>query len=103
MMIARWQIDAKFGHKPEVMRLAKKWMEEIGSKIGWTAERTRILSGSVGACESTVISEIQIKDLAELNDAWNKLATIDAHAKWSKELEPYIVSGTNRWEIFRVV
>ena len=34
---------------------------------------------------------------------WDKLATIDAHKQWSKNLEPYVVSGTSRWEIFRVI
>lgn len=39
----------------------------------------------------------------ELNAAWNKLGTIAAHKQWSKETEPYIVSGTPRWEVRRVV
>ena len=31
------------------------------------------------------------------------LATIEAHKQWSKNLEPYIVSGTPRWEVFRIL
>ncbi len=103
MMIARWQIDARFGHKQDAIGLLKQWHEDIGTEIGWTADKIRILTGSVGALESTIQTEVQIDDLAELNDAWAKMATIDRHADWSKKLEPYIVSGTMRWEIFRVV
>lgn len=103
MMIARWSIDAKFGHKPEVINQMKKWMSEIGSQVGWTADRVRLLNGSIGALESTIQTEIHIKDLTELNTAWDKLATIDMHKDWSRELEPHIVSGTQRWEIFRIV
>jgi len=44
-----------------------------------------------------------VSDLAALNASWDKLATIDAHKEWSKSLEPYVVSGTSRWEIFRVL
>ena len=44
-----------------------------------------------------------IKDLTELNQVWDKLATIPAHKQWSKDLEPHIVSGTSRWEIYRVL
>ena len=44
-----------------------------------------------------------IKDLTELNAAWEKLATLDGHKQWGKELEPFVVSGTNRWEIYRVI
>jgi hypothetical protein len=103
MMIARWSIEARFGHKADVTDRMERWMKDIGSKIGWDANNARLLTGSVGALESTVQSEIQIKDLAELNAAWDKLATIEEHKQWSKEMEPYIVSGTPRWEIFRVL
>lgn len=103
MMIARWQIDARFGHKEEVTRSMKNWMEQFGTQIGWTADKVRLLTGSVGAPESRIISELQIKDLAELNAAWEKLGTLDGHAQWSKDLEPHIVSGSTKWEIFRVL
>lgn len=102
-MIARWSIDARFGYKAQVVEAMQKWMMDIGSQIGWTKEKTSLLTGSIGAGEATVQSEIRIKDLAELNAAWDKLGTIEAHRQWSKELEPYVVSGSPRWEIFRVV
>ncbi len=101
MMIARWSIDAKFGYKPVVIELMQRWLKEIGSQIGWNEANTRLFTGSVGARESTVQSEIRIKDLAELNAAWEKLGAIEAHKAWSQELEPYSVSGTPRWEIYR--
>ncbi len=103
MMIARWQIEARFGHKQTVIDSLKKWTAEIGSQIGWTEDKVRILSGSIGALESTVQTEVLVADLAELNAAWNKLGAIEAHKEWSKGLEPYIVSGTPRWEILRIV
>ncbi|MCK2096007.1 hypothetical protein [Thauera aromatica] len=48
-------------------------------------------------------AEILIRDLAELNAAWDKLATLDAHKQWSQDLEPFVVSGSPRWEVLRVV
>ena len=57
------------------------------------------MTGSIGALESTVLTEILVQDLAELNAAWNKLGKIEAHKEWGMELEPHIVSGTPRWEI----
>lgn len=103
MIIARWSIEAKFGHKPEVIAQMKRWMAEIGAQIGWTSDKVRLLNGSVGALESTIQTEIQLNDLAELSASWDKLAKIDSHKDWSKELEPHVVSGTQRWEIFRVL
>ncbi len=103
MMIARWHIEARFGHKRTDIDLLKRWDEEIGSQIGWTEDNFRIITGSIGALESTIESEIKIADLAELDDSFEKLGAIEAHKAWSKELEPYIVSGTTHWQIFRVV
>lgn len=103
MIVARWSIDARFGHKQSVIDSMNTWMTEVGSQIGWTKEHTRLLTGSVGTLESTVQTEVVLKDLAELGAAWDKLATIEAHKRWSKEIEPYVVSGTPRWEVLRVL
>jgi hypothetical protein len=62
-----------------------------------------LLTGSIGALEATIQSEHLVQDLGELNRAWDKLATIAAHKQWSKDLEPHVVSGTSRWEIYRVL
>ncbi|HEU0200427.1 MAG TPA: hypothetical protein VFR86_08330 [Burkholderiaceae bacterium] len=103
MMIARWHIDARFGHKQAVIDAMNKWAKEIAPQIGWSADKLRMCTGSIGARESTVESEVVIQDLKELDTAWSKLATIEAHKRWSKDLEPYVVSGTPRWEVFRVL
>lgn len=100
MLIARWQIDARFGHRQQVIDRLQYWAREIAPKAGLT--HGRILTGSVGALEATVIHEWEVADLGALGSAWDRLATIDAHAAWGKELEAVVVSGTARWEIFRV-
>lgn len=103
MMIARWSIEAKFGHKPEVIAEMQRWLRDIGSQVGWTPQRVRLLTGSIGVKESTIQSEIEIADLAELDAAWSKLGALPDHAAWSKALEPHVVSGTQRWEILRTI
>jgi hypothetical protein len=34
---------------------------------------------------------------------WEDMSTMEAHQQFGKDLEPIIVSGSNRWEVFRVV
>ena len=103
MLIARWQIDARFGHKQEVIESLKRWTNDIGAQIGWTDDKVRITTGSIGAREATVYSEISVANMAELDASFEKLGSIDAHAAWSRELEAHVVSGTSRWEILRVL
>ncbi len=101
MLIARWQIDARFGHKQKVIDALQLWSREIAPQAG--LRKGRILSGSIGALEATVEHNWEVESLAELEGAWAKLATIAAHGQWSKELEPAVVSGTAKWSVFRVV
>jgi hypothetical protein len=101
--IARWHIDARFGHKQTVIDAVKKWSKEIASQIGWTADNLRIATGSIGALESTVEMDVVVRDLASLSASWEKLGAIPAHNEWSKQREPHIVSGTPRWGIFRII
>jgi hypothetical protein len=103
MMIARWQIDARFGHKQKLIEMLRKWAAEIAPQIGWSGERARLLTGSIGAREATVVHEWPIETLADLDRAWAALGKIEAHAAWGKELEPYVVSGSSRWEVYRVL
>jgi len=103
MIIARWRIDAKFGHKNDVIKSLKSWNDKYGAKLGWTPENTRMMTGSVGAAESTIITEVRLDDLSQLDRAWEKLAGMEGHAEWSRKLEPHVVSGTNQWEVYRVI
>ncbi|SFN73884.1 hypothetical protein SAMN03159463_00451 [Mesorhizobium sp. NFR06] len=103
MFSARWQIDAKFGHKQTALELLKKWEREIGSQVGLADLKFQIMTGSIGAREATIESHHQVESLAQLEEFFAKIAKIEAHAKWGKELEPYVVSGTSLWQIFRIV
>lgn len=103
MIIARWHIDARFGHKQNVLDALKTWSRDIAGQIGWTKDKIRIATGSIGALESTIELDVLVQNLAELDASWNKLGSIPSHKEWSKQIEPFIVSGTPRWEVFRIV
>ncbi|WP_296745501.1 hypothetical protein [Mesorhizobium sp.] len=103
MFSARWQIDAKFGHKQTVLDMMRQWERDIGAQVGLANFKFQIMTGSIGAREATVESHMQVETLAQLEEFFAKIGKLDAHAKWGKEMEPYVVSGTSFWQIFRVV
>lgn len=103
MLIARWTINARFGHKQAVIDAMHRWMKEVGAQAGFEPGRHRLLTGSVGALEATIQSEHEIDSLAQLQAIWDAMARVPGHAQWSKDLEPYVVSGTSRWEVMRVL
>ena len=103
MIVAKWQIDARFGHKQNVIDMLGAWARDIAPQIGWTADKGRLLTGSVGAKEATVVHEWTVSDLADLDRAWTALGKIDAHKAWGQQLEPHVVSGSSCWEVYRVL
>ena len=103
MFSARWQIDAKFGQKQTVLELMRKWEREIGSQVNIADLKFQIMTGSIGAREATIETHHQVESLARLEEFFAKIGKIDAHTKWGKEMEPYVLSGSSLWQIFRVV
>ncbi|PCD75736.1 hypothetical protein [Pseudothioclava arenosa] len=103
MMVARWHVRAKYGYKQTVIDLLKEWQSEIGPQAGLDVSKEKILVGSVGACESEIQSEIHIQNLTELDQFFDKLAKVKMHNDWGKQLSDHVVSGSNYWEVFRVV
>jgi len=103
MFVARWHIDARFGHKQDVIDLVHRWLRDIGSKAGTDKMDVKVLTGSVGAREATVEVNHSIESLAELEQFFVAIGKNDAHKKWGKELEPHVVSGSAIWTIYRLL
>jgi len=120
MMLARWQVDARFGHKQAVIDKVAAWCNDIAPELGWAASvRTKtmlrtyvdasllgpgqLVASSVGAREPTIAHEWMVRDLCELESAWGTLARLDAQSTWSRDLARHVVPDTSRWEVYRIV
>ncbi|MEK9803722.1 MAG: hypothetical protein VW475_10005 [Curvibacter sp.] len=101
MIVARWQVNARFGHKQALIEEIKKWWSTIGREIGQT--EVNILTGSVGAAESLITVDVRCRDMAELERQWEQLAQRGDHKQFADRIEPLLVSGSTRWEILRPV
>ena len=102
MLVARWTIKIKFGKKDSAMALMRQWQKEVGVKAGFKPGQMQLLTGSIGE-ESLIEMNTPVKSLAELEGMWANMGKNPKHGKFGKKLEPLIVSGTNRWDILRVV
>jgi hypothetical protein len=103
MFMAKWQIDARFGHKQDVIDLMRRWLKDIGSQAGTDAMDVRLMTGSIGTKEATLEVHHHVDTLAQLERFFEAIGRIDAHRQWSRELEPHVVSGTASWSIYRVL
>ncbi len=103
MFVARWQIDARFGHKQAVIDLMRRWEREIGQLAGLAETEMEMLTGSIGAREATVENNVRVASLTELDGFFAKLGDIPDHARWGSDMEPHVVSGSSRWTVLRVL
>jgi hypothetical protein len=103
MFVARWQIDARFGHKQTVVDLVRKWEREVGAKAGTDKMDFKILTGSIGAREATVEVDHTLESIAQLEQFFAAIGKSPAHSQWGKDLEPYVVSGSAVWNIYRLL
>jgi len=101
MIVARWHLNARFGKKQELIDEIRKWWETIGKDIGQTDYE--MLTGSVGAAESLIVVDVRCKDMAALDAQWEKLKGRRDHVEFSNRIEPLLVSGSTRWELFRLI
>src|SRR5213078_4449018 len=85
MFVARWQVDARFGHKQAVIDLMHKWLKEIGAKAGTDKMDVKLLTGSIGAREATIEVNHTVASLAELERFFGAIGKNEAHKQWGKE------------------
>jgi len=103
MFIARWIVDVRFGQKTKFKEVIKKWYEDVGDQVGLSRDTLRVTTGSIGAKESRFEFDHTVESLEKLQKMWDDMAKLKAHEQLGQDMEPLIVSGSNRWEIFRVV
>jgi hypothetical protein len=103
MFICAWSFDVQYGTREQAMRLLKETGAAI-KETGWRAKRTRILGGSIGAPESRIIIEHEFDSLADLEASWHSLhQKAEFFGKTVGQMKNVIVSGTPRWEVYRVL
>ena len=103
MKIARWQFTAEFGRKQEAIELMEEWNEQIGSQTNIDMSNMRLVTGSVGASEGLVESEMEIENLQDLEDFFTKKFIVNFAVGFGPKMGDVIVSGSTRWEIFNVL
>jgi hypothetical protein len=77
MLHARWQIDGRFGRKQDVIERLQAWARDIAPLV--RLRDGHLLTGSIGALEATLEHAQLIVSLADLEQAWPKLATPETH------------------------
>ena len=100
--ICRWSFNAPFGKRGKELELARQWDKQVAKTIKIPKGKTRVYVGHLGASESLVVIEQEFDSLKAFEDGQTKLNHSKQEA-WAKKIAPYIVPGSQKWEVFRTV
>ncbi|EYF00373.1 hypothetical protein [Chondromyces apiculatus] len=103
MYIARWQFTAREGQTDATIVLLRKWMVDVGDRIGWKPTSLRFVQGLIGDSEGHIEMEVQLDSFTDLESAWNDMKGVPYQKQHQRELEPLLVPGSMRWTLHRIL
>jgi hypothetical protein len=103
MLICQWHLDIVYGKQADAIRVMRAWgAEKFASSEFSRARGARLLAGLVGASASHVIDEYMFESLADFEAALAGMAAPQFRPH-SDALAPFIVPGSQRWIVYRVL
>jgi hypothetical protein len=103
MLICQWHLDIVYGKQAEAVRIMRAWgAEKFASSDFRLARGARLLAGMVGASASHLVDEYSFESLADFEAALAGMAAPQFRAH-SDALAPFIVPGSQRWVVYRVL
>jgi hypothetical protein len=103
MFACQWHFDIPFGKQKDVLDIMKRWDAEMTKSPDAPKTRGhRTMVGHIGVSPSHVVNEHLVDSIAE----WEKFMSIVATGRFkgfAEEMSPFIVPGSQHWEILRIV
>jgi hypothetical protein len=100
MFLVRSIAQAQSGRRDEAVTLMKEFAAESHKEVGMP--ESRVLTGSIGPADTTVVMETVVKSLAEFEqnlEATNKWAGMQ---RYGKKFAEVFISGSHRFEVYRI-
>ena len=102
MLACQWHFDIPFGTQKEVMEILQQYGDSIDSSLTTKPVSERIMVGHIGPSPSHVSVESVVNSLEEWEQMMKEVGT-GKHQEFATKLQKYIVPGSQRWEIYRIV
>jgi hypothetical protein len=100
MFLIRSIAVAQAGKRDDATALMKAFQSEIQRELG--QPEARILTGSIGPADSTLVMETVVKSLAEFEQGLEKVNKWPGMQRYGQKFGEFFVSGSHRFEIFRI-
>ena len=103
MYVCQWHLNVPFGKQKEALRIMSEWATESMSSSAFKKARShRILVGHIGVSASEIIHEVNFDSLSDWEAALGEMPQ-PKFQRFAQELAPYVVPGSQRWTVMKVV
>jgi hypothetical protein len=103
MYIVRLHLTAQAGQLDAAVGVLRKWVIDVGDRIGFKPDTLRVITGCVGTGTSEIEIEAKFDALSDLESAWADMEKVPYHQQYVRDFGPLLVSGSVRWTIHRAV
>jgi hypothetical protein len=100
MFLIRSVSQSQSGRRDEAVALMKEFATETHKELG--EPEARILTGSIGPADSTIVMERVVKSLAEFEQGLDAINKWSGMQRYGKKFAELFISGTHHFEIFRI-
>lgn len=107
MHVARWYVQTNFGETYAVLDQLKAYCDTMSKSLGIDPGRIRIMTGCVGAYQSSIALELQVESLEEFGRIMGAKGLGASDIKpmnedFSKKVGSSMSPNSGYWEIYRI-
>lgn len=100
MFLIRSISQAQSGRRDDAVALMKAFAAEAHKELG--SPEARILTGSIGPADSTVVMERVLESLAAFEQDLAKINKWPGMQRYGQKFGELFISGSHRFEIYRI-
>ena len=102
MYICQWSLEIVFGKQKQALEIIREWGAEKFRSSEFKKSKNKVYVGNIGESPSLIIDEYEFEMLEDFTKALSQMGQ-PQFKKFSEQIEPLIVPGTQKWKVFRVV
>ncbi len=102
MLACQWHFDIPFGTQKEALEILKQYGDAISQSSAMKPVSERFMVGHIGPSPSHVVIESVVDSLEDWEKMMKDVGT-GKYQEFATKLQKYIVPGSQRWEIYRIV
>ena len=102
MYICQWSLEIVFGKQKQALDIMKEWGAEKFRSSHFKKSSNRVYAGHIGESPSLIIDEYEFEQLEDFTKALSQMGQ-PQFKQFSEQIAPFVIPGTQKWKVFRVV